>query len=107
MPVSKEAVQKAKPKRKNSPSYVVFRIEVTDGAVKSEAWVPVLGRTVNGDLTVTSAATRKNAVEKATAQAVTDGAPPESKAGMFAVIPAIELAPIKRKVRMEEVSEFE
>src|SRR5580698_5347422 len=100
-----------KPKRKNDPAYVVFRLETTDGALEQESWIPIMGRDQNGDLAITRASTRKAAVEVATeaeaAALAADGQEPRSKEGAFAVVPAGEFVPVKRKIRVKEISEFE
>lgn len=103
----------AKPRRKNKPEYVVFRLtsfyspeqREKEGKTEGiEAWVPVLGHAAQAGVPKTvQASSRKEAIVKATAG--TDD--PALTQGAFMVVPAAEAQIIKRKSRVEVVDDFE
>jgi hypothetical protein len=94
----------AKPRRKNKPEYVVFRLALfspeQEGEKGTEAWVPLLGHTQQGEPKSVQAASRKEAIRKATSgdEALAQGA--------FMVVPKQECQILKRKTRTEVVDEF-
>lgn len=92
-----------KPRRKNKPEYVVFRLVISAGGDDEpglEAWEPVLGHNQQGEPKSVQAASRKEAIVKATA----GGSGPQE--GAFMVVPKIEAQILKRKTRTQVVDEF-
>lgn len=90
-------------KRSKNPSYIVLRLyeETVIGDEEMAVWVPTPGYDEAGEIRVTQAANRKQAIEAATADSE-----PDLKAGTFAVVPVEQFQIIPRKVRVEEISEF-